>query len=120
MKINDYVRDYSGNIFRIKSIDNDIYIIEENDEELKVSLEELDPYKCSDKPIKLVECGDYVNGMKVVSIGYDPVTEDYSCGDFVYGYDESGFEGEQRYYNEEIQSIVTKEKFEAIENHIKR
>jgi len=105
MKYNNYVRDCCGNIFKIISVDEDIYTVKENGEEFKVSLEELDPYKSADKLIGLVEPFDYVNGMLVIGLGYDEV-----YGDYVYGYNENG--DEIQYFNNQIQNIVTKDKFE--------
>lgn len=108
MKVGDYVRFENGTITKINSFsekDNPLFNIlinaqYYNSSDIKVS---------SPNIIDLIEIGDYVNGIKITSIGND------DKGKYVFGYGADGMEGEMWFYNHEIKSIVTKEQFESMQ-----
>ena len=100
---------------------NKIKEIEEKENCLHIWLEDKDLItekyliKASHNIIDLVECGDYVNGSKVIDIsiiGKDKEkwvwVEQMEDNDNKYGDDYVG------YNNEQIKSIVTKEQFEQM------
>lgn len=68
--------------------------------------------KHSNNIIDLIECGDYVNGMKVCKINEPSLANDYKR--IVYCNEDEGlYEG--IFTNDEIKSIVTKQQMEAIQ-----
>lgn len=119
MKIGDYVRLKAGVIRKICLIEDCIdgshnYIIDKTynnrfNQEI-LCIDNTCIIKSSDKPIGVIDFGDYVNGSRVVDIceqcvwvvetEYDVYTDSAAC---------------IRYNNEDIKSIVTKEQFEKIE-----
>ncbi len=90
MKIGDYVRTINGKIWIIKS-------------QQAISGHKKDIIKSSPNIIDLIEVGDYVNGMKV---------------DHVFPPLKIFIDGEE-YLEDEIETIVTREQFEAIKYEIK-
>ena len=68
--------------------------------------------KSSFNIIDLVECGDYVNGSKVVNINYD-LNYDEDIVESITIFDYS-IEGNDILHNEEIKSIVTHEQMEQM------
>lgn len=122
MKVGDYVRTKKG----IKQI----YAINENATKWKYlfKLKEQDGdgcidlgYLCNDdiigepkeRPIDLIQVGDYVNGFEVLRIDKEcdlyPTTLKCQYPNHIYYFD---------IFNEDIKSIVTKEQFESIKYEV--
>ena len=133
MEIGDYVR-FDGEIAKIRDIKRyktkeDIYFFDRildlnedrscNDNTIYNSQwKYFDNVKSSPNIIDLIEEGDYVNGSKVIKI------EEYNDEKYIY-VEEMEFcnacnEDENVYYKEDtINSILTKEQFEAIKYEVK-
>lgn len=106
MKIGDYVRTYSGFIGKVKYIETDEFgsstyhfektFTEKYDNDIKLVKE---------RPIDLIEVGDYVNGKEVLELkNFGAFNGARVFGDI--------------YFNEEIKSIVTKEMFANAEYRV--
>ncbi|MEE0929557.1 MAG: hypothetical protein UIM53_00995 [Acutalibacteraceae bacterium] len=115
IKVNDYVRCKNGRIAKIKAIENNfIYFDGEIYRQNGTPMFECETcfsdfiVKHSKNIIDLIECGDYVNGCKVISIlnGFVEGTMEIKLlnGDIIY-----------RHHLEDIKSIVTKELFSSLE-----
>ena len=115
IEVNDYVRTEFGNIgkfYRPASESSDVYYIYINKDGNKISSRYDSIVKHSNNIIDLIECGDYVNGMKVCKINEPSLANDYKR--IVYCNESEGlYEG--IFTNDEIKSIVTKQQMEAIQ-----
>lgn len=123
LNIGDYVRTKGGNIFKIIGGNPDNWEIDISCiqlEQIEENWYESNRYndngywftdeniiKSSPNIIDLIEVGDYVNGRKVYQIGYN------AYDDFALKMSESNYE--DFIYQQDIKSIVTKERFESIE-----
>ena len=101
MKVGDYVRTKDGRIFRWSNLCTTD--IEDYMEHTRKILFIEDEIKSSPNIIDLIEVGDYVNGCSVLH----KENNELVCGLLL------------RYKEENIQSVVTKEQFEAIKYEIK-
>lgn len=112
IKRNDYARLNTGKIVRVIGIKENklnkkaiYYGVYEQDWFDSMAVENF-----SDKPIDLVEVGDYVNGYKVIGVTLDPAPSgkcvDIDCDKPSY---------ESYLFEEQIYSIVTKEQFASME-----
>ena len=111
MKVGDYVRTNNGIILKIKE-KRDIEILENHKNEDGF----IYAIKYSNNIIDLIEVGDYVNGMKVISI------EQIENGDVYVGFENKTYYQYVKSWNYEsritkykIKSIVTKEQFESMQ-----
>lgn len=110
MKVGDYVRTTSG-IERLKKENDNGWFFEKS---MIIKPDNIEKYiiKSSPRIIDLIQVGDYVNGCKVGYIdnlkgcmrqfNYDYENPNDDCG----------------HWEEEIQSVVTKEAFESMEYKI--
>ena len=101
IKVGEWVRTKDGCIF--KATDYWIYDCEVKTENI---------VSHSKNIIDLIECGDYVNGMKVCKINEPSLANDYKR--IVYCNESEGlYEG--IFINDDIKSILTKQQMEAIQ-----
>ena len=120
MKIGDYVRFNNCSWTEIGQIVDEV-----EDSHLKVvkcndGCYDLDNFiKCEEKPINLIEVGDYVNGMLVTELSK------LDSGDIYITYNErykylymKDWNYESKFEKFKIKSIVTKEQFESMEYRI--
>ena len=104
MKVGDYVRTKTGNIYKIGQLGyNNETFMSTNDEGW------YEVYKSSPNIIDLIEVGDYVNGYKVI----DFMLENGKRKGVIVDADIWGFD------IDEIKSIVTKEQFENMKYEVK-
>ena len=112
IKKDDYARLNTGEIVRVIGIKENksnkkaiYYGVYEQDWFDSMAVENF-----SDKPIDLIEVGDYVNGYKVIGVTLDPAPSgkcvDIDCDKPSY---------ESYLFEEQIYSIVTKEQFASME-----
>lgn len=110
MKVGDYVRTKNGNIFKIKKIDDELFLetfyYVSNDTFVTKDL----ILKSSPNIIDLIEVGDYVNGKLVIKVATDYIF-DYSEEIKIIYFSENDY----IYRNQDIKSIVTREQFSSIE-----
>ncbi len=115
IKINDYIKTKSGNIYKVRSItkfsDGDIHIAVK---EQTIFLRPNDIAKHSKNIIDLIEIGDYVNGRLVLQVDYKnknvclliPLTDTKANTNIMwYGY-------------EDIRTVVTKEMMKSVEYRV--
>lgn len=101
MKVGDYVRTENGLIGKIIGFKGDM--VETDNKKLITYKSDHSECKIKERPIDLIETGDYVNGFYVLGVYQEPkylITDDCSV------------------YEEEIKSIVTKEQFESMEYEV--
>ena len=116
IEVNDYVRINMDNrncigIGRVSRIVNEtIYVNMNNKYNLPVSFQIDKIVKHSKQLIDLIEVGDYVNGREVKHIAMFEGFPDYPKLIFV---DETHLIPDDTCENDEIQTILTKEQFEA-------
>ena len=103
IKINEYVRTRAGHIYKITNIDEN-GLIYWNKIQCGWSKQQLEDIivKHSKQLIDLIDFGDFVNGIKVVSKGLD---KNDNISSFSNGHDEVR--------EKDIKAILTKERFEA-------
>ena len=127
MKVGDYVRTKNGIIGKIE-IKNFIgysdWIIDTlyyNDDEIiddwTCGVKEYDILKSSPNIIDLIEVGDYVNGHKVVEVDLDDL-DDYG-NTFRYIKTEHDYTLNHWIKENEIENILTREQFEAMQYEVK-
>ena len=107
LEVGEYVRTKNGNIGKIKNIE---YV------NIDIDWVECDSYGCSCIPeyikkhskniIDLIEVGDYVNGIKVAMIDIDNFDEEGTDKKYLLC-------GGTAIFNDEIETILTKEQMEA-------
>ena len=135
LEVGMYVRTKNGNIRKIVELTNtkfidkpDYYVdkvlidIEQNEREDTIYMEKWlfneDIVKSSPNIIDIIEVGDYVNGLKVSSVGgtyYGRKDKAIYCD-----YCENKETGKwTMIYDDEIKSIVTKEQFESMKYEVK-
>lgn len=105
----NYVRTKNGYIYKISYWDDDVkkYIEISKGDWTAINPKDIDSY---DKEIiKLVKCGDFVNGSKVIDIAEEPVRAVYTENMQVVN------SALLPITNERIKSVVTKEQFERME-----
>ena len=114
MKVGDYARTKNGNIFKIE----DITDVSTLDYSKKIIFDSTGWYttndeiiKCEEKPIDLVQVGDYVNGCYIQKI-FKNKNGIMEC------LLDSDYEFSSIIKNDEIKSIVTKEQFKSMEYRI--
>lgn len=105
IKVGEYCRTKNGLIAKL--IEPQVYEI--NDEECIEFLEDI--VKHSSNLIDLIQCGDYVNGHKVI----DASDTNKGCMREVYCEDDEDF----GLWNEHINTIVTKEQMKSVEYIVK-
>lgn len=104
--INDYVRTDKGYIVKIDEEKKNLQMLKFLDVEYGNIV------KHSSNIIDLIECGDYVNGMKVCKINEPSLANDYKR--IVYCNEDEGlYEG--IFTNDDIKSILTHERFSSLE-----
>lgn len=118
MKKGDYVRFKNGYIDRVEEIKlqtkytkYNTLLLEHKVAECLLIDEELKKIKSSPNIMNLIELGDYVNGHKVVSIGFDNNNNIIELYVETQGYDELLLE-------KDIKSIVSEEQFSQMEYRI--
>ena len=104
IEVNEYVRTDKGYIFKVDEEKKNLQIANFLDAEYGKMI------KHSKQLIDLVEVGDYVNGREVKHIAMFEGFPDYPKLIFV---DESHLIPDDTCENDEIQTILTKEQFEA-------
>ena len=119
IKVNDYVRCKNGRIAKIKAIENNfIYFDGEIYRQNGTPMFECETcfsdfiVKHSKNIIDLIECGDYVNRIKVCKINEPSLANDYKR--IVYCDESEGLYG-GIFKNDDIKSILTKEQFSSLE-----
>ena len=101
IKVNDYVRTDNGIIGKYKVNKNWINVIETNNKDIGIDIEK-DIVKHSNNIIDLIECGDYVNGVRILDITGDYIhTDEWDCC--------------KERLNKKIKSIVTHEQYSSLE-----
>ena len=116
IEIGEYVRTKSGCIYKIEEISKDKYLLYEKDTEYKYKAHfSKDVIVCSKNIIDLIQIGDYVNGQKIVKITKDPFIKDQIdlWTDRIIPFDKDY--QQERFIENEIESIVTKEQFKRAE-----
>ena len=108
-----YVRTTTGEIHRIKSI-NEEYIEYENGFGVPYDLKDYYIVKASNNIIDLIEVGDYVNGAKVLEIEKDYKFIDGTIRDILW----TDTKRNNAIWDETIKSIVTKEMFSNAEYRV--
>ncbi len=80
IEVNEYVRTRAGHIYKITNIDEN-GLIYWNKIQCGWSEQQLEDIivKHSKQLIDLIECGDFVNGYKVVSVDYDVMNDTTEC-----------------------------------------
>jgi hypothetical protein len=125
MKVGDYVRTEYGIIAKITDIIEDLSIDCDrgvfdlgNMLMMEIPWNFKDEYiiKSSPSIIDLIEIGDYVNDLKITSINEPSMANCYKR--LLYAKDEEGYLIE-RFDEEDIKSIVTKEQFESMKYEVK-
>lgn len=110
MKVGDYVRNENGLIGKIIGFKGDM--VETDNERLITYKSNHSECKIKERPIDLVEVGDYVNGVKVLGFEKDNTNKVYlQCGMGTYYVICT-------YFEEEIKSIVTREQFESMKYEV--
>lgn len=112
IKVNDYVRTEFGNIgkfYRPASESSDVYYIYINKDGNKISSRYDSIVKHSKNIIDLIECGDYVNGHKVVNEIYGEDDNE------LYFEIEGGFNKAKYIGEKDIKSVLTNEQFSSLE-----
>lgn len=120
IKVNDYVRCKNGRIAKIKAIENNfIYFDGEIYRQNGTPMFECETcfsdfiVKHSKNIIDLIECGDYVNGHKVLDIMEDMQTGEIHL-EMPMDYTNEEL-GDCTIYNKDIKSVLTKEQFSSLE-----
>ena len=107
IKVGEYVRDRAGNIAKVMKNHNTVFEIELNTG-ARINQFEGFIVKHSKNIKDLIECGDYVNGYKVISVDYDVIDDETECIELDLN--------NNYQYNfisvRQIKSIVTHEQFE--------
>lgn len=116
IKIEEYIRTKQGYISRVYNVDYElgyvhcgfdtIYVNEDGQEKTYVKIDNI--IKHSNNIIDLIEIGDYVNGNKVLDI-VDKSFVLTSSSDY----------GNNKFFEYQIKSIVTKERFENVKYYLK-
>lgn len=106
IEVNDYVRTDKGYIFKIDEEKKNLQMLKFLDVEYGNIV------KHSKNIIDLIECGDYVNGMKVCKINEPSLVNDYKR--IVYCNENEGLYG-GIFINDEIKSILTHKQFSSLE-----
>lgn len=128
LKVGNYVRTYDGIIYKIQEIkDIDVYYSSNPVElqwqkqtfcllENKNEMQPVSQIKIA-RPsiIDLIQVGDYVNGYKVIHIGFD---DDKKTLLFIDWQEGVNCKGGNTIKNSDIKSVVTKEQFESMEYRI--
>ena len=112
MKVGDYVRTKSGYIGKITSIDNEMNRVYYYTKKITSAVPTQDIVKyveSKEQIIDLIEVGDYVNG-KLVTYAEDVYTTDN-----IYIGKEVFVNNDELIIEEDIKSIVTKERFSQME-----
>ena len=80
IEVNEYVRTRAGHIYKITNIDEN-GLIYWNKIQCGWSEQQLEDIivKHSKQLIDLIECGDFVNGYKVISVDYDVMNDTTEC-----------------------------------------
>ena len=113
LEVGMYVRTKKG-IFQIRN--KDVFIEDKkqyigvNGRYTCIDIETI--IKASHNIIDLIEIGDYVNGYKIVGIDIDDFDEYSTNKKYIVG-------GGKEMFEEEIETIVTKEQFEAMQYEVK-
>lgn len=108
MHVGDYVRTINGEIYKLI---NDFVLIYFQKEQ-EYGLPENQIIKSSQNIKSVIKEDDYVNGERVTRV----IPEDI-CGDELLDYQHI-FIGDKEIYEEDIKSIVTKERFESVKYKI--
>ena len=115
IELNEYVRTPIG-IFIISHInidfdDNDKNkcLLCQNEKVLFLSIETIKSLKHSKQLIDLIECGDYVNGYRVINVINEGLCPSGKCIDI----DSSKDSSECTLWEEDIKTILTKEQYMA-------
>lgn len=106
IKVGEYVRLDDGIVGKYQINKNWINVVETNDKYIGFDIEK-DIVKHSPNLIDLIECGDYVNGYKVISVldGFANGTMEIELSNHTRIY---------RHHIEDIEEVVTKEMMESI------
>ena len=104
MKVGDYVRNENGLIGKIIGFKGDM--VETDNKRLITYKSNHSECKIKERPIDLIEVGDYVNGYKVLNIlDFNDNSKMLSL-EKIY---------DSKITSEDIKSIITKEQFESME-----
>lgn len=117
MNVGDYVRTKDGSIDKIKYIDNENNTFLENyNKENNIFGANSIIKKSSPQIIDLIEVGDYVNGHKVIEVDLDDI-DDYG-NTFRYIKTEHDYSLNYWVKENEIETIITKEQFDAMQYRV--